>query len=217
MKRFFLLLLLVPSLAGATCFLETSTADTGFALGPFVDETDGDTVETALTITASEVLLKKQGSTTFAGKNESTACTHRSNGWYTCPLDTTDTGTAGNLIIMVNESGALPVWRECYVNTIQTDVTATLADTNELQTDDIPGTLGTPAADISADIAAVKVDTAATLVDTGTTLDALIDAIKAVTDQFVFTNANEVDANVKSMNDVEVLGSGTSADPWNGE
>jgi hypothetical protein len=73
------------------------------------------------------------------------------------------------------------------------DTAAILADTNELQTDDIPGTLatiaayidtevaailvdtgttlpaliGTPAgADIAADIAAVKVDTAATLVDT---------------------------------------------------
>ena len=63
-----------------------------------------------------------------------------------------------------------------------TNVEAILEDTGTT----IPGVLGTPAADMSADIAAVKVDTAATLVDTdelqgdwtnGGRLDLLLDAL----------------------------------------
>ena len=42
-----------------------------------------------------------------------------------------------------------------------------------------------------------------------------IDAIKVITDQFVFTKANEVDANTKSINDAEVIGDG-NAIPWDG-
>lgn len=78
-------------------------------LGPFLDETDGKTAETALTISQSDVLLWKQSGTTLAQKNEATSCTHRSNGLYTCPLNTTDTGTLGILTISVHESGALPI------------------------------------------------------------------------------------------------------------
>jgi len=40
-------------------------------------------------------------------------------------------------------------------------------------------------------------------------------AIKMVTDKFVFTKANEVDANTKSINDAEVVGDG-NATPWDG-
>jgi len=117
MKKFLLLTaaLFLPMGVMADCLLKLNTADSSFAIGPFVDENDGITPETALTITASDVLLKKKGSTTFALKTEATACTHRSNGWYTCPLDATDTNTEGNLIVAVTESGAVPTWRECVV------------------------------------------------------------------------------------------------------
>ena len=40
-----------------------------------------------------------------------------------------------------------------------------------------------------------------------------VDAIKAVTDQMVFTKANELDGNMKSINDATVTGDG-SATPW---
>jgi len=87
--------------------------------------------------------------------------------------------------------------------------------------------------DIAADIIAIKADTAAILVDTGTTLDAAIadlptnaelatalgtadDAVlaqvalvKAKTDQLVFTKANEIDANVQSINGVTIVGDGS--------
>jgi hypothetical protein len=88
--------------------LKQSTATT-LLLGPFVDSTDGVTAETALTISQADVLLWKEGGTTLAQKNEATTCTHRSNGLYTCPVNTTDTNTLGTLVVSVAESGALPI------------------------------------------------------------------------------------------------------------
>jgi len=41
------------------------------------------------------------------------------------------------------------------------------------------------------------------------------DAVKTITDQFVFTKANEVDANTQSINDAAVVGDG-NATPWDG-
>jgi hypothetical protein len=95
-------------------FLRQSTATT-LLLGPFVDETDGRTAETALTISQSDVLLWKEGGTTLAQKGETTACTHRSNGLYTCPVNTTDTNTVGTLVVSVAESGALPIRQDYFV------------------------------------------------------------------------------------------------------
>jgi len=59
---------------------------------------------------------------------------------------------------------------------IKGDTAAILIDTADIQPK-----LGTPAADLSADIAAVKVDTAAVLVDTGTTLDTKLNDIQGAT------------------------------------
>jgi len=67
------------------------------------------------------------------------------------------------------------------------------------QTGDNFARLGAPAgASVSVDIAAIKSDTAAILVDTGTTLDGNISAIKAKTDQMVYTVANRLDATINS-------------------
>jgi hypothetical protein len=89
-------------------FLKQSTATT-LLLGPFLDSTDGVTAETALTISQADVLLWKEGGTTLAQKNEATSCTHRSAGYYTCPVNATDTNTLGTLVVTVAESGAIPV------------------------------------------------------------------------------------------------------------
>ena len=43
-----------------------------------------------------------------------------------------------------------------------------------------------------------------------------IEEIKLVTDQMVFTNANELDVNSVSMNDADILGNGTSGNKWRG-
>ena len=95
------------------CWLKQSTA-VDIALGPFLDATDGVTPMTALTISQADVRLKKNAGS-WAQKNDSTSATHEENGWYECELDATDTNTLGVLIVAVNESTALPVWREFMV------------------------------------------------------------------------------------------------------
>jgi len=94
-------------------FLKQSTAVT-VKIGPFLDDSDGKTAETGLTISQADVRLSKNGGA-FAQKNDATACTHDENGWYGCPLDATDTGTPGRLKLAVNKSAALPVWHDFVV------------------------------------------------------------------------------------------------------
>jgi hypothetical protein len=93
--------------------LKQSTA-VDIGLGPFVDNTDGFTAETALTIAQADVRLKKNGGA-WAQKNQASSATHEENGWYEVSLDATDTNTLGILLIAVNETGALPVFKEFLV------------------------------------------------------------------------------------------------------
>jgi len=90
-------------------FLKQSTAYT-FRMGPFLDETDGKTAETGLTISQADVRLSKGGGN-FAQKNESSASSHDEIGYYIVVLNATDTATVGELLIAVHESGALPVFK----------------------------------------------------------------------------------------------------------
>ncbi len=90
-------------------FLKQSTS-ISFAIGPFLDETDGKTAETGLTITQPDIRLKKNDGD-WAQKNASQTLTHEEAGWYEVTLDETDTNTVGQLVVAVHESGALPVWR----------------------------------------------------------------------------------------------------------
>ena len=91
-------------------FLKQSTSvDVG--VGPFLDETDGKTAETLLTITQPDIRLKKNGGA-WAQKAAAQTLTHEEAGWYELTLDGTDTDTLGILIVAIHESGALPVWKE---------------------------------------------------------------------------------------------------------
>lgn len=96
-----------------TMWLKQSTAAT-VKLGPFLDDTDGKTAETALTISQADIRLAKNGGD-IAQSNNATGATHDELGYYDVPLDTTDTNTLGRLKIAVHESGALPVWQEFMV------------------------------------------------------------------------------------------------------
>jgi hypothetical protein len=96
-----------------TTLLKLSTAAT-VVLGPFVDNIDGFTAETALTIAQADIRLSKNGGA-FAQTNNAAGATHMENGNYSVPLDTTDTNALGRLRVHVNESGALPVWQEFMV------------------------------------------------------------------------------------------------------
>lgn len=83
-------------------------------IGPFLDETDGVTVEDSLTIAQADVRLSKNGQN-MAQKNDATSCVHDEIGYYNCELDATDTNTVGTLVLAVNESGALAVRQDFQV------------------------------------------------------------------------------------------------------
>ncbi|MEY2690193.1 MAG: hypothetical protein RL375_4393 [Pseudomonadota bacterium] len=91
-----------------TMFLRQSTASQEILLGPFVDATDGNTAETALTIANTDIKIWKAGATTLANKNSGGA-THISSGNYSAVLDATDTDTLGSGAIVVQVAGALAV------------------------------------------------------------------------------------------------------------
>jgi hypothetical protein len=95
-------------------YLKLSTASQTVILGPFVDDTDGKTAETGLTIANTDVKVVKHAGTSQTNKNSGGA-THIASGYYYATLDATDTNTAGRLDIQVNMSGALPVWKEFMV------------------------------------------------------------------------------------------------------
>jgi hypothetical protein len=94
-------------------FLKQNTA-IDILLGPFLDDTDGKTAETGLTISQSDVKLSKNGQA-LAQKNESSAAAHDANGYYNCPLNATDTNTVGQLTLTCHESGALPIRLDYHV------------------------------------------------------------------------------------------------------
>jgi hypothetical protein len=94
-------------------FLKQSTNPQYVVIGPFLDEDDGKTAETGLTISNTDIRLSKNGGN-IAAKNTGGA-THDELGFYQITLNATDTDTVGELLIAVHESGALPVFKYCYV------------------------------------------------------------------------------------------------------
>jgi hypothetical protein len=94
-------------------FLKQSTNTQYVLIGPFLDDTDGKTAETGLSIGVSDIRLGKAGGNIVA-KNSGGA-THDELGFYQITLDATDTATVGELLIAVHKSGALPVFKYCYV------------------------------------------------------------------------------------------------------
>jgi hypothetical protein len=87
-------------------FLRQSTS-ASVVLGPFTGSSGVGL--TGLTITQSEVMISKNGGA-FAAKNETTAASHRTLGYYSVELDNTDTNAAGRLLAVSSAAAALPVW-----------------------------------------------------------------------------------------------------------
>lgn len=116
-----------------------------------------------------------------------------------------------------------------------TQLAAIVADTNELQTDDIPATLATIASYIDTEIGTIitnlaTVDTVVDGIQTDLsnstdglgalkalidTLDTIADAVKVKTDQLTFTKALELDTNTQSINGSTIVGDG-DVTPWAG-
>lgn len=185
-----------------------------------VDDTDFKTRETGLT--SFTVYRSRDGGAAAAMTTPTINETDATNmpGVYELLLDEDTTIAAGNdteeLALHITHAGMAPVTRtiELYRpkitvgNTLTVAADGDLSEVNTLtghtaQTGDSYPRIGAPAgASVSADISSiastlgsVSSDTTAILVDTSTTLDGKIDAVQAVTDQFVFTVANQVDAN----------------------
>lgn len=93
----------------------------------------------------------------------------------------------------------------------------TLDDYVDTEIGAIITTLGTPVTSIAADIAVIEGQTddigVAGAGLTALATQASVTAIKAKTDSLTFTKANEVDANVQSLNDTTLNGDG-SGTPW---
>jgi hypothetical protein len=168
-------------------WLKQSTATT-IVIGPLIDDTDGKTAETGMTVSQGDVLLWKEGGTTFGAKNDATSATHRSNGCYTVPLDATDTNTLGQLIVSVNESGALPVRHDFLVVPANVYNSAVLG-TDKLQVDAVElNSSATAAAKQEALAAACPYYTVNTTPNTPTNSGALIfwssDCTEATADHY---------------------------------
>lgn len=146
-------------------YLKQSTAVT-LKLGPFVDDTDGATPETGLTIAQADVRLSKNAGN-MAQKGNATSCTHDEIGMYDCPLSTTDTGTLGALSVNVKVTGALSV-KQTYM-VVSSAVYDALFGTDNLKvnTTEWAGTVVNPLinnrVDVSVGAMADNVQTAASI------------------------------------------------------
>lgn len=96
-------------------WIRQSTA-ANLRLGPFVDQADGFTAETGLSIAQADIRLSKMGGA-FAQSGNAAGATHDENGYYLVPLDTADTDTPGRLRVAVSKAGARPVVMDLMVLT----------------------------------------------------------------------------------------------------
>ena len=168
--------------------LKQSTAAT-IKLGPFVDDTDGKTAETALTIGQADIRLSKNGGD-IAQSNNTAGATHDELGYYDIPLNTTDTDTLGRLRVLVSKAGALPVWQDFLI--VTANVFDTLCST---------GSLNVNAASLSTDAitaASVKAD-AVTKIQNGLATSAALDAVDNFVDTEVAAILAAVDTEITAI------------------
>src|SRR3990167_7749913 len=90
------------------------------SFGPFVDKTDGVTLEvglvTAIDHATTGIKLSKNGGALTIRSQAVTASTYDSHGNYVVTLSTTDTGTLGTLrMIYTDAATCLPVWQDFMV------------------------------------------------------------------------------------------------------
>jgi len=187
-------------------FLKQSTA-VSIKMGPFLDDTDGKTPETGLTISQADIRLSKNGGN-FAQTNNAAGGTHDENGFYDIPLDTTDTNTLGRIRLAVSESGALPVWQDFMVvpanvydslflgtDVLQADVTQIGGDTQS-------ATDLKDFADAGYDPATNKVE-GVKLVDTTTANSDMRGTDSAALASALSTHDTDIKADIAGLNDFD--------------
>jgi len=157
-------------------YLKQSTATQHRAIGPFLDEDDGKTDETALTIANTDIKLWKNGASAFVNKNSGGAA-YENNGFYGITFDATDTNTVGQMKMQIHVAGALPVFETFYVleeaiyDSLFAGSASGFSSSGEV----------TLLAATQASIDAIETDTGTTLDAALATVDANVDAILADT------------------------------------
>jgi hypothetical protein len=140
--------------------LKQSTAVV-ISFGPFLDKTDGVTLETglvsALDHASTGIMLSKNGGALAVRHATVTASSYDAHGCYRVTLDTTDTGTLGTLrIIYTDAATCLPVWQDCLV--VTANIWDSLHSTDKLEVDAVqwlgtacatPTTNGVPEVDVT--------------------------------------------------------------------
>lgn len=185
-------------------WLRQSTAVT-VKVGPFIDDTDFKTAETALAIAQADIRLTKNGGN-IAQSSNSAGATHDELGQYDVPLHLTDTDTLGTLRVIIAKAGALQVWQDFMVVPAQVWDSYFGADKLQVHADEITAGLITAAAiatgAIDADaIADNAIDAGAIAADAITAakiapgaIDAATFAAGAITAAAIATNAIDADA-----------------------
>lgn len=185
--------------------LKQSTAKI-LRIGPFLDETDGVTAETGLTISQADIQISKNGGAFAQTSAASPTTTHDTDGWYQCPLTATDTNTLGPLTVQIVESGALPVWEHFMV--VPANVYDSLvggSDALQVHANEITAGLITAAA-----IATDAIDADALAADAIAEINATVDT--ALSDYDAPTSAELVSEINSVQTDIAALSIPTAAD-----
>ncbi len=123
-------------------------------------------------------------------------------GVYELLMDEDMTIGSGNLTehmaFFITHAGIAPIFKEIELFAPANYTIGTVTTNTDMR--------GTDSAATAADLAALQ--TAVNVVD------ALVDAIKAKTDDLTFTVANKLDINIQTINDVDLIGDG-SGTPFN--
>src|SRR3990167_1736705 len=170
------------------------------SFGPFLDKTDGVTLEVALVSAIDHAttgaMLSKNGGALTIRSQAVTASTYDARGDYRLTLSTTDTNTLGTLRMIFEEAATcLPVWQDFMV--VPANVWDSLFGADALQVDLVewlgtaaatPTVAGVPEVDLThvagatTNVAALATNVDAILTDTGTTLQAELDGIQTDTE-----------------------------------
>jgi hypothetical protein len=149
---------------------------------------------TGLTGATLAITISKDGA---AFASISPTVTERGNGWYSIALTTAHTDTLGDFVLRATASGADPI------------------DLREQVFASLPGDSVTVSSIGSNVINAASIATdAVTEIQSGLATAADLTAVKAKTDSLTFTVANQVNANIQYVNDVQVIGTGQAGNEW---
>lgn len=154
-------------------WLKQSTAAV-VSFGPFLDRTDGVTLETGLVSAIDHAttgaMLSKNGGALTIRSQAVTASTYDARGCYRVTLSTTDTNTLGTLRAIFEEAAtALPVWQDFMVvpaNVWDSLYGADLLDVNTQEWNDL-ATVALPATPTNITAGTVTTATNVTNISTG--------------------------------------------------